>query len=376
MNVQATIASKMPFGRLANIGTIGSLATCYAKIVSIALIGIGFTALPDINPHVQAAIMTIFALAAAVGLFWDRARHQRVGALIVGVAGVALIVGTLYGYYMPELEFTGYLLLVVAVFLNQNFQLKNLHQIVVSMNTELAERAEEAEQATEAKSRFLASMSHELRTPLNSIIGISEMLHEEAADEGSRELVEAHERIVRAAKHLLSLVDDILDLSRIEAGRVELEMQRIDIAELMRDVEVTVRPLAEKRGDELEMVCDAGIGTMQADPLRLRQVIINLAGNACKFTENGRVTIEALREAPAERSGVRFVVRDSGIGIPPEDLQRIFEEFSQVQGTRGAFGGTGLGLTISRRLCNLMGGDITAESTPGRGSTFTVRLPA
>ena len=375
MSVSSAVASKSAFGRIAAIGTIGSLATCYAKAGLAALAAFGISVVPDINPHIQAAIMTLFALVAVSGLYWDRKQHNRNGALTVGAVGVAILVGTLYGYYIPEVEFTAYLLLVVAVFMNQHSQLKKLHDVVEKMNAQLADRAAEAERASLAKSHFLASMSHELRTPLNAIIGISEMLHEEAVEDGDTDLVDANARIVRAAKHLLSVVDDILDLSKIEAGRIELHVGTVEVAELMRDVESTVRPLAEKNGNALETSFNPAIGSIQADPLRLRQVILNLAGNACKFTDHGSIRITASREQTDSMDQVLFTVTDSGIGIAPEKLQHIFEEFTQIQPSRPGGGGTGLGLAISRRLCNLMGGDITAESKPGSGSTFTVRLP-
>ena len=267
-------------------------------------------------------------------------------------------------------------MLIVAVFLNQNVQLKKLNESVAAMNVELAQRAREAERATGAKSRFLANMSHELRTPLNAIIGISEMLHEDAVADGSKDAVDSHVRIIRAGRHLLALINDILDLSKIEAGRIELDIEPIDIGQLMSDVEMTVRPLADQKSNELAISFDATVGEVQGDPLRVRQAILNLASNACKFTDKGRVSIDVVREHTEEQDWIRFIVKDTGIGIAPEELDGIFEEFSQVQDKDGKFGGTGLGLTISRRLCQLMGGDIAAQSTLGSGSTFTIRLPA
>jgi signal transduction histidine kinase len=375
LSVASSAARSVPFGRIAIGATIGSLATCYLKVLFLALIWLGAPTPPDPNPHVQAAIMSVLAVAALVGLYFDRKSHGSNVPLTIGIAGVVIIVATLYVYYRPEIEFTGYLVLIVAVFFNQNVQLKNLNQTVAAMNAELAERAREAERATHAKSRFLANMSHELRTPLNAIIGISEMLHEDAVASGSADDVKAHERIVRAGRHLLDLINDILDLSKIESGRIELDLQPIDISGLLGDVEMTVRPLAEQKGNVLEIAHAPDIGAVQGDPLRVRQALLNLASNACKFTEQGRVGIEAVRDRAEDGDWVRFIVTDTGIGIAPEDLAGIFEEFSQVRDTAGRFGGTGLGLTISRRLCQLMGGDITAESTLGSGSTFTIRLP-
>lgn len=372
MTTTSGIADRIPFGRLAFVGTVGSLATCYLKIVFLVFVWLGATSPPDINPHLQAAIMTLLALVALLGLYLDRRRHGGNLPMAVGVAGVLIIVGTLYGYYRPEIEFTGYLVLIVAVFLNQNTQLKRLNATVAAMNSELEARARDAERASVAKSQFLANMSHELRTPLNAVIGLSEMLHEDAIADGDEERIEANERIVGAGRHLLALINDILDLSKIEAGRLELNIESVDVSRLMREVEMTARPLAEQNGNRLEVRCAEDVGSLLGDALRVRQAVLNLASNACKFTRDGRVRIDASREGG---EWVRLRVEDTGIGIDPERLDDVFEEFSQVQHAGGDFAGTGLGLTISRRLCRLMGGDIIAQSTPGQGSTFTIRLP-
>ena len=372
----STAADRVPFGRLAFAGMVGSLATCYLKIIFLVFVWLGFAAPPEINPHVQAAIMTLLALVALVGLYWDRRRHDSNLPLAVGIVGVVIIVGTLYIYYKPAIEFTGYLFLIVAVFLNQSTQLKRLNRTVAAMNAELEERAREAERASIAKSQFLANMSHELRTPLNAIIGLSEMLHEDAVADGDAEQINAHERIGRAGKHLLDLINDILDLSKIEAGRIELDIQSIDASRLVDDIEMTVRPLADRNGNALAVSADAEVGAVRGDPLRVRQALLNLASNACKFTEGGRVSIATVRDRSANGDWVRFTVEDTGIGIAPDELGGVFEEFAQVRQSEGSVGGTGLGLTISRRLCRLMGGDITAESAPGAGSTFTIHLPA
>jgi signal transduction histidine kinase len=293
----SAVTDRIPFGRLAFVGMIGSVATCYLKIFFLMFVWLGLTSPPEINPHVQAAIMTLLALVALAGLFLDRRSHNSNLPLAVGTVGVAIIVGTLYYQYNPTIEFTGYLFLIVAVFLNQSTQLKSLNRTVAAMNAELEDRAREAEQASIAKSQFLANMSHELRTPLNAIIGISEMLHEDAVADGDAEQIKAHERIVRAGKHLLALINDILDLSKIEAGRVELDVQTVDAARLIGDVEMTVRPLAEQKGNTLAVTCGADVGAVRGDPLRVRQALLNLASNACKFTEGGRVSIETVRRA-------------------------------------------------------------------------------
>ena len=242
---------------------------------------------------------------------------------------------------------------------------------------ELAEARDVAMEATRAKSKFLANMSHELRTPLNAIIGITEMLREDALDLGQTDFLDPLDRIHRAGNHLLHLINEILDLSKIEAGRLELHFEEVDVASLIHDVAATARPLAEKNGNRLEVRCPDDLGGAVTDLTRLRQVILNLLSNACKFTENGEVILEAAR-VPRDGDGwLTFTVRDTGIGMTPEQLGRVFEEFGQADSsTTRRYGGTGLGLAISRRLCQLMAGDISVESAPGIGSTFTVRLPS
>jgi signal transduction histidine kinase len=238
---------------------------------------------------------------------------------------------------------------------------------------ELRAAKEQAELASRAKSDFLASMSHELRTPLNAVIGIAEMLREDAADEGRGELDEPLGRILRAGKLLLQLINEILDLAKIEAGKLELQVEEVDLDALLEDVLDTARPLAERNRNRLVLERPAPLGRAATDPMRLRQVILNLLSNACKFTEAGTVTLGGRR---GPDGAVVLAVRDTGIGIAVEEQARLFQEFSQA-GAPGKprYGGTGLGLAISRRLARLMDGDIAIESEPGKGSTFTVRLP-
>jgi signal transduction histidine kinase/DNA-binding response OmpR family regulator/HAMP domain-containing protein len=250
--------------------------------------------------------------------------------------------------------------------------------------TELKRREEEleyardtAQQATEAKSRFLANMSHELRTPLNAIIGVTEMLLDDARASGQKDQIEPHERILRAGKHLLALINDILDLSKIEAGKMELHLEAFALAPLVEDVATTIRPLAAKNGNQVVVECPADVGLMRADPMRVRQVLLNLASNASKFTERGMIRLAVARQHDAGREWITMAVSDTGIGMTAEQMARLFEEFTQADAsTTRKYGGTGLGLAISRRLCRLMGGDIMAESMPSQGSTFTIRLPA
>jgi hypothetical protein len=234
-----------------------------------------------------------------------------------------------------------------------------------------------SEDATRTKSAFLANMSHELRTPLNAIIGYSEMLQDELTDRKIKDLLPDLGKIHGAGKHLLRLINDILDISKIEAGKLDLFFETIDVATLVREVASTVEPLVARRECRLEVRCPSDVGSMWADLTRLRQVLLNLLSNAAKFTEGGAVTLEARRERVDGVAWLRFRVGDTGIGMSPEQIAKLFQAFSQADpSTTRKYGGTGLGLAISRQLCQKMGGDIGVESEPGKGSIFTVSLPA
>jgi signal transduction histidine kinase len=240
--------------------------------------------------------------------------------------------------------------------------------------SEIGEKSQELEIASQHKSQFLANMSHELRTPLNAIIGVTEMLREDA--EALKQDVEPLDRVLGAGRHLLALINDILDLSKIEAGRMELNLGTFALPPLIDDVVKTIEPLAAKNGNQVAVHCDAGIGTMHADQMRLRQALLNLMSNANKFTEKGTVTITARHGQENGRDWITLSVADTGIGMTAEQMDKLFQEFSQGSSTTASkYGGTGLGLVISRRFCQMMGGDITVASEPGQGSTFTIRLP-
>ncbi len=255
-------------------------------------------------------------------------------------------------------------------------------------NRELQAAARAAEAASLAKSEFLANMSHELRTPLNAIIGYSEMLQEELQELGEEELVGDLTSINVAGKQLLALIGDILDISKIEAGKMVLAIETFNVATLIEEVVAAVEPLAAKGGNILEIECPADIGAMRADELKVRQALFNLLGNAAKFTQQGKIVLAVAKEKGNQNSVlseessagnsefITFSVSDTGIGMSPEQLEKVFDIFAQADAsTTRQYGGTGLGLAISRKFCQLMGGDVEAVSELGAGSTFTIRLP-
>ena len=239
--------------------------------------------------------------------------------------------------------------------------------------TELLRARRDAEAANSAKSQFLASMSHELRTPLNAIIGYSEMVQEEVDALGQPQLVSDLSKINTAGRHLLALINDILDLSKIEAGKMQLHLETFPIGPMLEEVVTTVRPLAAKNANGLELRVPGDPGTLHADLTKVRQMLLNLLSNACKFTSGGTITLAVERDP----GSVTFVVHDTGIGMTDEQMDRLFEAFAQADAsTTSKYGGTGLGLAITKRFAHLMGGDVTVASAPGEGSTFTIQLPA
>ena len=252
----------------------------------------------------------------------------------------------------------------------------HLEELVEQRTTELAAARDEAIRASKAKSDFLASMSHELRTPLNAIIGYSEMLLEESEDLVRRELRPDLENIRGAGRHLLGLINDILDLSKIEAGKIDVFVETFDVIALLDDVRTTVQPLVAKNGNTFTLDCGKQLGELRSDQTKVRQILLNLLSNAAKFTTEGQITLSARRTRMDAGHGVEFEVSDRGIGMTPEQLTGLFQPFSQADAsTTRKYGGTGLGLAITRHLCRILGGDVIVDSKFGEGSTFKVTIP-
>ncbi|HIK28666.1 MAG: ATP-binding protein [Oscillatoriaceae bacterium SKW80] len=339
-----------------------------------------------------------------------------VGSLLLAVASAAVIIYRTNKAIATPLEVTTKIAKRVTEESNFNLQAPvltddEIGQLTITVNhlikrvaqytEELENAAYKAEEANRAKSAFLANMSHELRTPLNAIIGYSEMLQEEIEELGADELIPDLEKIQSAGKHLLGMISDILDISKIEAGQVTLYVESIDITKLVKEVADTVQPLVEKNHNTLRVECPPDIGIMYSDLTKVRQVLLNLLSNAAKFTENGIITISVSKmrqkrsflktQEQAENISlsnqsnlvsepapaiISFCVTDTGIGMSLEQIQQIFQPFTQADvSTTRKYGGTGLGLTISKRLCEILGGQISVESELGKGSCFQVELP-
>jgi len=246
----------------------------------------------------------------------------------------------------------------------------------VRLFDEIQDKNRQLAEASQNKSQFLSSMSHELRTPLNAIIGLTEMMVANAARFGTEKALEPLRRVNAAGTHLLSLINEILDLSKVEAGKLELNPEPVNLSRLIDEVIGTAGQLAEKNKNRLIVEAQENLGALTADPMRLKQILLNLLSNACKFTKEGEVALR-VRKVADGREWVELAVADSGIGMTAEQQAKLFQDFTQADSlTARRYGGTGLGLAISRKLARMMGGDVTVASEPGKGSVFTVRLPA
>ncbi len=308
---------------------------------------------------------------------------------LVSLFTVVALVATIYlviGFYLAVKETIADLEVaaqrMVKGDMNYRFAPKSrdeLAQVAVSFNniaSELMVARDQALESNRAKSTFLANMSHELRTPLNAIIGYSELIEEEMVDEGEDEFIPDLKKIQTAAAHLLTLINDILDLSKIEAGKMELFMEIVDVSTMVNEVTNTILPLVEKNGNRLEVKCPDWIGSIQTDLTKTRQILFNLLSNASKFTLKGLIKLQVDRRVENGEEVISFTIIDSGIGMTSEQLIKLFKDFSQADSsTTRKFGGTGLGLSISRRFAQMLGGDITVTSQISVGSSFTLKLP-
>jgi signal transduction histidine kinase/DNA-binding response OmpR family regulator len=259
---------------------------------------------------------------------------------------------------------------------------RKLMESLLAHNVKIADEARErAEEANRTKSEFLANMSHELRTPLNAIIGYSEILEEDAADQGQDSLINDIKKIRNAGKHLLSLINDVLDLAKIESGKVDLYLESFDVNKMVKDVVDTLQPTCEKNNNKMVINCPDNIGLMRSDFTKVRQSLFNLLSNASKFTHNGEVKLTVEQQIIKAKTGesqkfLHFIVQDTGIGMKPEHCKKLFQAFSQADSsTTRKYGGTGLGLAITQNFINMMGGEVMVESEYGVGSTFILRLP-
>jgi len=326
-----------------------------------------------------AGIAGAIVLGASLIAFLFSSRLQRViSEPILSLAHTARIVSEQKNYSVRAEKRTG----DETGFLIDRFnemlgQIEEHEKELQEVNEQLVQSEQRARAGTQAKSQFLANMSHELRTPLNAIIGYSEMLQEEAQDSGQESFIPDLKRINRAGRHLLELINDVLDLSKIEAGKMELYLETFDIPNLLEEISTTVKLLVQKNSNTIEVRCPANLGAMRADMTKVRQALFNLLSNASKFTNHGKITLEAAREASSSNGDwIVFRVSDTGIGMTPEQQTRVFEAFAQAEAsTMRDFGGTGLGLAITKNFCRMMGGDVALTSEPGKGSIFTIRLP-
>lgn len=348
----------------------------------------------EFSNSVMAAVIVGFLSLAIVGIAsleeWRRAQRWILALNIIFVVSSVASTLTLFGVgqvtvpHVTQIVVSGIFLVGISFF--SRALIKDAEQLLlvseISSKRDQMQREQmrvardAAQQASVSKSQFLANMSHELRTPLTAIIGYVELIKEDADDDGTHQFDEDLDRVRDAAKHLHGLINDILDLSKIEAGKMEVATEKVDLARLLEQVEATATPLVAAKNNRLVVERELLPEFCVADEMKLKQVLLNLVSNAAKFTRDGQVTIRGAKIARKRQPWVCLEIEDTGIGISSDKLPKIFEVFEQADGTTTRkYGGSGLGLPISRRLCEMMGGTLTAASKPGRGSTFRVELP-
>jgi signal transduction histidine kinase len=339
---------------------LSGASTGQALVLIVVMVTIGAAGSGTLSPHLGAAVtfLVVVIVPGAIVLLGQADPIMRTAGGLLVIAAVSLV--------------------AIARRLNNDVMGLIRAEFRHAEAEQAARRAQkEAEEANRAKSAFLANMSHELRTPLNAIIGYGELLHEDAVASANAEAAADLGKITAAGRQLLALVTDVLDLSKIEAGRLEILCEPFDADGVLQAVVDMTTPLARARGNALSVQAGTRLGPVVSDPVRLHQILLNVIANACKFTSDGRVTVAGHRRATPAGDWIEIAVTDTGIGIPPEHMPKLFREFSQADAsTTRRFGGTGLGLAISARLAALLGGTISAESQAGAGSTFVVRLPA
>ena len=325
-------------------------------------------------------VALMLGISSAIAFFVSSRLQRGISKPILDLASVANAISEKRDYSVRAVKQTddeiGFL---IDCFNGMLARMEKHEKTLREVNEQLAKSETRALAATEAKSQFLANMSHELRTPLNAIIGYSEMVQEELVEEGQTRFIADLQKIHAAAKHQLGLINDILDLSKIEAGKVSVFVESFDVPRLVAEVSTTIQPLVHKNSNKLEIDCPPDLGSIRADQTKVRQILFNLLSNATKFTEGGTIRLQARREPGSDGKAdqFRFTISDTGIGMSPEQVGRLFQAFTQAEAsTTRKYGGTGLGLVISKKFCEVMGGDVTVTSELGKGSVFTVILPS
>jgi len=342
------------------------------NILSIAIVACAiFVVDTQVHVDIDVPVLYVAVVLMSARLFEGRGiLIVSLGCAVLTVAGYLLSPGNL----STTISIANRLLSLSAIGATTFLALRG-RSAQMALQIAQQDKSRRLELASERKSQFLASMSHELRTPLNAIIGLTEMMVTNAARFGTEKALEPLQRVNRAGTHLLGLINQVLDLSKIEAGKLELNPQTVQLAPLIDEVIGTAGQLAEQNKNRLVVEVQENLGALTVDAMRLRQILLNLLSNACKFTKAGEVKLAA-RKVRNGSNIVEFAVADTGIGMTAEQQAKLFEEFSQADATTAQrFGGTGLGLAITRKLARMMGGDVTVASEPGKGSVFTLRLP-